>query len=67
MYDCCTRMTVLLECFEWTLNTPHNRREHCFNHAINVKRLRVTFDAIIVYYDSISKGCIPLALDHNWY
>ena len=60
-------MTDVLECFKWTLNTPHNSRGHCFNHAINAKRLGVTFDAISFYYDLSFKGRVLLALDHHWY
>ena len=25
VYNCCIRVTALTECFEWTLNKPHNR------------------------------------------
>jgi len=64
MHDCCVRVTALLECFEWTLNKPHNRTGHGFNLAINAKRLGVDFWC----YKCVKfKGRVPLTLDHYWY
>ena len=44
MHVCCIRVTALLECFQWTLNKPHNRTgawlQPC---AINAKQLGVNF------------------------
>ena len=65
MHDCSIRV------FQVDLETKQQDREHCFNHAINAKRLEVTFDALNSYYDLILGACPPcthslLALKWAW-
>ena len=63
MYNCCIRVTALLECFEWTLNKPHNRTVGMPSTVLSIPSgWGSTFDAISFYYDLIFMWCVPLAL-----
>jgi len=60
MYDCCIRVTALLECFRWTLNKPHNRTRGIASTMLSMPSgWKSTFGAISFYYDLIFKECVP--------
>jgi len=65
MQDCCVRVTVLLEYFEWTLSKQHNRAKGKVFLYLFLSMLKVGVD----FYANqlVIKGRVP-ALDHyDWY
>ena len=52
MPDCCIRVTALLECFEWTVNEPHNRAGGMASTVLSMSSgYGSTFGAISAYND----------------